>query len=69
MYIVKYWLKLKHSDNIIIKYAYKYTLEDCENGKKNWATDVKRILHEFGFMHVREYPHLRNPNIFVHNFK
>ena len=34
------------------------------------ATDVKSILHKFGFMHAWECAHLiGNPNIFVHSSK
>ena len=47
--IIKFWCKIISSENIIVKHLYKCMLKDCENGKKNWASNVKSLLDSFGF--------------------
>ena len=48
--ILKYWLKLLHTDNVILKRIYQNSLERCKSGSKNnWANKVKTLLDTFGF--------------------
>ena len=48
--ILKYWLKLIHTDNVILKRIYQNSLERCKLGSKNnWANKVKTLLDTFGF--------------------
>ena len=50
--MIKYWCKVKHSDNIIIKTMYLQSLDDCQNGYKNRVYNVKTLLDNYGFSYV-----------------
>jgi hypothetical protein len=50
--IIKYWFKLTKTDNIILEHAYRIAYDDCLLGKKNWLSNVKKILYDYGFAHV-----------------
>jgi len=50
--IMKYWCKVKDSDNIILKKTYELGLSDHENGKINWVSNVKKLLDDYGFSDV-----------------
>ena len=39
--ILKYWLRLIQTDNIIMQTVYKISYKDCIKGKKNWVSNVK----------------------------
>ena len=52
--IIKYWSKIVRTDNIIISVIYKQALSDCDNGYSNWASNVKKMLYEFGCGYVWE---------------
>jgi hypothetical protein len=47
--IVKFWLKLSHSENVIIKAIVKSGLIDCLNGKSNRFTNVKTLRLSMDF--------------------
>ena len=55
--IIKYWLKVVHSENIILKAVYENSLFKCSMGERNWAYNVKTILNTFGFS---EYWYFQN---------
>ena len=40
------------TDNIIMQTVYKISYEDCLKGKKNWVSNVKKLLYDYGFNHV-----------------
>ena len=67
--IIKYWLNLIHSDNILLKYVYRTAVSDCENGKKNWIFNIKQILHEYGLFYAWENAETINHTQFIANFK
>ena len=47
---IKYWLKLvKEREESILGACYSRLLNECENGKENWATSVKQLLQEHGY--------------------
>ena len=48
--IVKYWLKLQHTNNCILKAAWYFLLNEfCHNPNvKNWVAGVYNILSEIG---------------------
>ena len=62
--IINYWCKVVSSNNIILSYVYKLSLEDCNHGYKNWVHRVKNLLDNYGFSHV-----FYNPNpIYLEKF-
>ena len=67
--IIKYWFKIKDSDNIILSVVYNEALKDCINGKKNWVSNVKKLLNDYGFAYVFENGHYVNTNTFLTEFK
>ena len=68
--IIKYWLKLNCTDNIILKTIYHRMLCELENGANNWAGNVKYILSKYGFLYVWENPtNIGNINCFINSFK
>ena len=50
--IIKYWLKIVNSEENKIKHVYNQMLLDLEldNRRVNWASLVKKLLSELGFM-------------------
>ena len=69
--IVKYWFKVIYTDDCVLKTAYTLSLNDCIEGKRNWALlyHVKTILYTHGFDNVWEDPFSVNPNTFVCMFR
>ena len=68
--IIKYWLKLNCTDNIILKTIYQRMLCELENGANNWAGNVKYILSKYVFLYVWENPtNIGNINCFINSFK
>ena len=50
--IIKYWIKLISTDNIMLKTVYDMSLEDSLNGKNEWSSNVKTVLSENGFSDI-----------------
>ena len=50
--IIKYWCKLLKSENILLQQIYQAMLIDCNNGLKNWASNVKSLLDTTGFSDI-----------------
>ena len=50
--IIKYWLRIIDSENVIIKTLYNCLLNDLERGCNNWCTIVKNMLVNAGFGNV-----------------
>ncbi len=67
--IIKYWFKVIHSENCIIKASYINSLKDCNSGKPNWASGVKSLLYQHGFGDTWENPHSVNAKHFCQIFK
>jgi hypothetical protein len=67
--IVKYFLKIKNSNNCIISKVYELLLEDLCNNKINWVSKVKKLLYEHGFGYVFETPLTVNVNHFITLFR
>jgi hypothetical protein len=67
--IMKYWLKIVNTDNIIIKTVYEQSLNDCINGYKNWVSNVKKLLNDYGFSYVFENVAYINCDVFLSEFK
>ena len=67
--IIKYWFKLLHTDNIILRNVYTLSLNDCYNGCSNWTSRVKLLLYEFGFGDIWINPYSVIPVRFITAFK
>jgi len=53
---VKYWLKLTKTEHIILQTLFKSMIEDDDNGMKNWVTNIKQMLNEYGFNYAFKHP-------------
>ena len=67
--IIRYWLKLLYSSNIILQTVYEISREDCDKGLYNWVKNTKVLLFQFGFGHVWLNPYSVEPNTFISAFK
>ena len=67
--IIKYWLKIINSDNIILRCVYNQALADTEKGHLNWVSNVKRILNQYGFSFVFVNAATVNAKLFLPEFK
>ena len=50
--LITYWCKLVTSDNIILRTVYNQTVIDSNNGLKNWVSNIKNLLNDYGFSDV-----------------
>ena len=67
--ILKYWLRLIQTDNIIMQTVYKISYEDCLKGKKNWVSIVKKLPYDYGFNYVFDNQTVVNEVVFLSMFK
>ena len=67
--VVKYWLKLSSTQNIILKIVYNNLLYQCENGKHNWLFKIKSLLSSHEFLYIRNDPHCLDHNAVLLLFK
>ena len=54
--LLKYWVKILNTDNILLKNVYYMLLDDTIAGNnyngQNWAFQIKNMLNNLGFSHV-----------------
>ena len=50
--IIKYWIKIVKSENVIVNMFYKDMVDKANIGIKNWASQVKYLLDSYGFSYV-----------------
>ena len=69
--IIKYWCKVAHSNNIIVKTLYKLAVDDYLLGYSNWVSRVKKLLDDFGFsdMFLNVNSSTEFIKLFTKNFK
>ena len=67
--IIKYWLNVENTDNIILRTVYNQLKTNSDKGHKNWITDVKHLLDNHGFTYVFENISRRNTKTFIGQFK
>ncbi len=67
--IVKYWLKIINSNNIILQTVYIRALNDCNKGCKNWVANVEQLLNEYGLFYCFESANIFNSHAFVCELK
>lgn len=63
------WHKIIKTDNIILQNIYKLAYNDCINGRKNWLSNVRKLLNEYGFNNVWDNPENCLTKSFIHVFK
>ena len=55
--LLKYWVKILNTDNILLKNVYYMLLDDTIAGNnyngQNWAFQIKNMLDKLGFIYVR----------------
>ena len=67
---IRYWLKLIQMENTRIpQRAYKMLFELDSRGKKNWVTDIRNCLFEYGFGYVWLSQGVGNTNEFIKVFR
>ena len=54
--IIKYWLKIVKSDNIILSAAYESAKERLNQSKKGWLYNIKKLPDDYG-PNTRKYFH------------
>ena len=67
--VIKYWIKLMNSDNVLIKELYLDMMTDVNRGLKNWASQVKMLLDMYGFSNIWLTQHVTNLENFHIVFK
>ena len=67
--IIKYWLKIIRSSNIVLSSVYDSSVELHSNNKNSWAGRVHKLLDEYGFSDVWANPFSSNDKYFVQIFR
>ena len=67
--MIKYWLRIVQTDNILLKTIYNRSLLDTNRGPPNWVTNIKRILDEYGMTCVFNDYRLIDAAMFLREFK
>lgn len=67
--ILKYWFKLLHTDNCILKTVLEVTKMDCYMGKKNWLYNIMELLNTYGYGYLWDNPLSVSPDNFCKTFK
>ena len=63
--IIKYWLKVINSENIIVHQLYNSLFDDFVEGKRNWIYHVKNVLDIQGFSDIWLYPEYVHVNNYI----
>ena len=70
--MVKYWIKLLHSENCILKACYNEMFENSyvrPNDKLNWCCKIRDILCRYGFNYIWLSQNVCNVELFLLQFK
>ena len=67
--IIKYWLKVVNTDNILLKCVYLDAVEDCRKGCKNWVSNIIDLLNMYCISETFDNVLTTNTNIIVNQFK
>jgi len=49
--------------------VYKISYKDCIKGKKNWVSNVKKLMYDYGFNYVFDNQTVVNEVVFLSMFK
>ena len=67
---IKYWLKILTLPNdSIVKSCYMMLQNYCNNGRTNWASEVKKLLYHYGFDYAWENQETFENNVFLVEIK
>ena len=62
--MIKYWIKLRQTDDILLKHMYTMLMHDANNGitynDMNWASHIKSLLDKLGLTYLWYLPSNRN---------
>ena len=50
--LLKYWVNIVTNKPNLVFNIYQLLLNDCNNGKENWATNVRKLLYDLGLNYV-----------------
>ena len=68
--VIKYWIKLLGlSNNTLLKASYNMLKRLSDEGRQNWAYDVKQLLYVNGFGYIWERQTVADPSEFIRMFK
>lgn len=67
--MLKYWFKIINSENVLLKTIYNQALKDSINGNRNWVSNIKKLLDDYGFSYVFDNPHIVDINMTLNEFK
>jgi len=67
--ILKYWFRLIQTDTIIMQTVYKISYKDCIKGKKDWVSNVKKLMYDYGFNYVFDNQTVVIEVVFLSMFK
>ena len=67
--VIKYWLKILSTKNIILDIVYKDMLLQCDRGIQNWLFKIKSLLSNHGFLYIWNDPHGLDQERFLLLFK
>ena len=67
--IIKYWLKLLDTDNVILQTVYEDAKNRLHEGFKGWLHNVQQLLYMYGFTYAFENPQNLDVKMFFRQFK
>jgi hypothetical protein len=50
--IIKYWCKLVNTENVIMRKIYRLMMDDLNDGRVNWLSNVKTLLGDCGYSFI-----------------
>ena len=66
---IKYWLKILALPNdSIVKSCYAMMRNYCNNGRTNWASEVKKLLYRYGFGYAWDNQENLENDVFLDEF-
>ena len=67
---LKYWIKiLAQPHDSLLRACYTMLFQQCNAGRKNWASQMKNMLYEMGFGYIWELQEVNDRNCFINEFK
>ncbi|XP_052255506.1 uncharacterized protein LOC127861165 [Dreissena polymorpha] len=67
--MLKYWFKIRLSDNIILQTVYNMNVVECHKGNINWVSHIKQLLNDYGYGYVFNNPSSVCVNSFICQFR
>lgn len=66
---MKYWTKLLAlPEESLLRSCYNLLYQQCQLGKRNWASDIKSMLYRYGYGFVWEEQNVENAVVFIKDF-